>query len=196
METETTVAVGDIVDTVTGATPEKRTGKKIHVTFDLVRMVVFRRTATVVSRKDVAGPRRGSEFESGICPISGPGNSQNPKRNAKAKEVIGPAERISVEHFEKGCVQSLHWHHVPRAGQDVARPGTDRKRKPVAPSTLATWESCLEIGSIPTSVICPSQHQELGAQRISGVTMVKGGWSVSDPGLHSSGEDGGSLGSQ
>jgi hypothetical protein len=70
-----------------------------------------------------------------------------------------------VEHFEK-IVQSLHGTTFREQAKMWLDQVQNRKRKPVAPSTLATWESCLEnwlnpnIGDMPasgitTSLICP-----------------------------------------
>src|SRR5216684_292347 len=97
METGTQLLSGDIVDTVAEATPEKRTGRKSMSRRSGQNGCIQEDGNWYVVRfwKDVAGQGSNRGQRSGY-------------RGA----------------FRKGC-SITSWHHVPRAGQGVARPGKE-----------------------------------------------------------------------
>jgi hypothetical protein len=156
METETQLLSADIVDTVAEATPEKRTGRKSMSRRSGQNGCIQKDGNWYVVRfwKDVAGQEKRQRVRKRICPISGPGKLSASERQRKAKEVIAASGADSVEHFTKGA-QSIHgttFREQVKIWLDTVR---NRKRKRVAPSTLATWESCLvnwlnpNIGDMP-----------------------------------------------
>lgn len=93
-----------------------------------------------------------------ICPISGPGKLSAFERERKAKEIIAASGADSVEHFEK-VVRSMHGVTFREQAGIWLTQMRNRRRKPVAPSTLITWECALEnwiypnIGDMPLGSI-------------------------------------------
>ena len=180
MEAETQLLSGDIVDTVAEATPEKRTGRKSMSRRSGQNGCIQEDGNWYVVRfwKDVAGQEKRQRIRERICPISGPGKLSASERERKAKEVIVASGANSVEHFEK-VVQSLHGTTFREQAKTWLDQVQNRKRKPVAPSTLATWESCLENWLIPNIGDMPLDNIKNLALKNLGVTMVKGGLGAS-----------------
>ena len=93
-----------------------------------------------------------------ICPISGPGKLSASERERKAKEIIAASGADTVEYFNK-VVRSNHGVTFREQAIIWLNQMKHRKRRPVAPSTLATWESCLNnwlnpnIGDMPLDSI-------------------------------------------
>ncbi len=123
--------------------------------------------------KGVAGQEKRRRIRERICPISGPGKLSASERKHKAKEIIEASGADSVEHFEK-VVRSNRGITFRERAEIWLEQMRDRKRKPVAPSTLENWERCLRnwlnpnVGDMPLDAI-----GNLGA------TMVKGGLGAS-----------------
>jgi integrase len=121
-------------------------------------------------------PRK--EAREKICPISGPGKLSDPERQRKAKEIIAASGADTVKHFNK-VVRSNHGVTFREQAIIWLAQMQDRKRKPVAPSTLGIWESALRnwlnpnIGDMPLESIGNLALKNLGA------TMVKGGLGAS-----------------
>jgi integrase len=180
METETQLLSGDIVDTVAEATPEKRTGRKSMSRRSGQNGCIQEDGNWYVVRfwKDVAGQEKRQRVRERICPISGPGKLSASERERKAKEVIAASGADSVEHFEK-VVRSNHGITFREQTEIWLEEMKNRKRKPVAPSTLENWEGCLRnwlnpnIGDMPLDSIGNLVLKNLGA------TMVKGGLGAS-----------------
>jgi integrase len=180
METETQLLSGDIVDTVAEATPEKRTGRKSMSRRSGQNGCIQEDGNWFVVRfwKDVAGQEKRQRVRERICPISGPGKLSASERERKAKEVIAASGADSVEHFEK-VVRSNHGITFREQTEIWLEEMKNRKRKPVAPSTLENWEGCLRnwlnpnIGDMPLDSIGNLVLKNLGA------TMVKGGLGAS-----------------
>ena len=111
--------------------------------------------------KDVAGQEKRQRVREKICPISGPGKLSASERQRKAKEIIAASGADSVEHFEKVVKQNPTTNQCPtfREQARIWLAEMRARSKPVAPSTLATWESCLEkwlypnIGDAPLASI-------------------------------------------
>ena len=128
--------------------------------------------------KDVEGQEKRQYMREKICPISGPGKLSASERERKAKEIIAASGADRVEHFNK-VVKSIHGVTFREQAAVWLTQMKNRKRKPVAPSTLYNWESCLEnwlnpnIGDLPLDAIKNLTLKNLGA------TMVKGGLGAS-----------------
>src|SRR5229473_1626602 len=156
METGTQLLSGDIVDTVAEATPEKRTGRKSMSRRSGQNGCIQEDGNWYVVRfwKDVAGQEKRQRVRERICPISGPGKLSASERERKAKEIIAASGADSVEHFEK-VVKSIHGVTFRQQAEDWLANIKKRKSKPIAPSTLVTWQSALEnwlypnIGDVP-----------------------------------------------
>jgi integrase len=106
--------------------------------------------------------------------IARPGKLSASERQRKAKEIIAASGADTVDYFER----------VVRSNQGVTfreqaaiwlTQMKSRRRKPVAPSTLDTWERCLKnwlnpnIGDMPLGSVGNLALKNLGA------TMVEGG---------------------
>ena len=115
---------------------------------------------------DVPGQEDRKLVRARICPISGPGALSATERLRKRKEIITASGADSVEHFEK--VQARNYGLTFRGQADEwLRYMQTRKRKPVAPSTIETWRSCLNkwlnpyLGDMPLSTVDNDSIREL-----------------------------------
>ena len=128
--------------------------------------------------KDVAGRQKRQRVRERICPASGPGKLSASERKRKAKEIIEASGADSAEYFERVVRSNLGITFREQAEIWLEKM-RNRKRKPVAPSTLANWERCLKnwldpnIGDMPLNSIGNLALKNLGA------TMVKGGLGAS-----------------
>jgi integrase len=93
--------------------------------------------------KDVVGQEKRRRAREKICPVSGPGKLSASERQRKAKEIIAASGADSAEHFNK-VVRAIHGTTFREQAEIWLHQVKNRKRKPVAPSTLATWECALE----------------------------------------------------
>jgi integrase len=92
---------------------------------------------------DVAGQEERQRGYAKICPVSGPGKLSASERERKAKEIIAASGADTVEHFNK-VVRSIHGVTFRQQAKIWLNQVKTRKRKPVAPSTISTWECALE----------------------------------------------------
>ena len=108
--------------------------------------------------RDVAGQEKRQRVHEKICPISGPGKLSGSERERKAKEIIAASGADTVEHFNT-VVRSIHGTTFREQAAVWLNQMRNRRRKPVAPSTLTTWECILEnwiypnIGDMPLDSI-------------------------------------------
>src|SRR5260370_40832601 len=181
MESKKALMLRQVVGTVANATPEKRAriGKSMSRRSGQSGSIQQDGNWYVVRFwKDVAGQERRQRIREKICPISGPGKLTACERERKAKEIIAASGADTVEHFEK-VVQSTHGVTSREQAATWLQQMKNRKRKPVAPSTLDLWESALRnwlnpnIGDTPLESIGNLALKNLGA------TMVKGGLGAS-----------------
>ena len=100
--------------------------------------------------QDVAGQGRRQRVREKICPLSGPGKLSASERQRKAKEIIAASGANSVEHKQSAHSVTFQEQAVTWLNQIK-----NRKRKPLAPSTVENWEGHLEkwinpnIGDMP-----------------------------------------------
>jgi integrase len=175
MEPESQLLSRHVVDTVAIATPEKRTGRKSMSRRSGQNGCIQEDGNWYVVRfwRDVAGQEKRQRVRERICPISGPGKLSVSERKHKAKEIIEASGADTAEQFEK-VVLSNHGITFREQATTWLEQMTNRKRKPVAPSTLENWERCLRnwlnpnIGDMPLDSIGNLALRNLGA------TMVKG----------------------
>jgi integrase len=159
MEPKSQLLPDEVVGKVAQATPEKRTGRKSMSRRSGQNGSVQKDGNWYVVRfwKDV-DPERRQRVREKICPISGPGKLSAAERERKAKEIIVASGADTVEHFEK-VVRSNHGVTFREQAAVWLAQMRNRRRKPVAPSTLATWECALEnwiypnIGNMPLDAI-------------------------------------------
>jgi integrase len=108
--------------------------------------------------KDVAGQEKRQRVWEKICPISGPGKLSVSARERKAKEIVA-ASGVDTEKYFNEVVRQIHgvtFREQAAIWLDQLR---NRKRKPLAPSTLVNWENHLDkwinpnIGDMPLDVV-------------------------------------------
>lgn len=122
--------------------------------------------------KDVEGQEKRQRVREKICPISGPGKLSASERERKAKEIIAASGADSVEHFEK-VVRSIHGVTFREQAVIWLNQMKNRKRNPVAPSTVGNWESHLEkwinpnIGDTPLDAVNNLAMKELVAKMVA-----------------------------
>jgi len=98
--------------------------------------------------KDVMGQEKRVHACERICPINGPGKLNQSERKRRAKEIIAesgadtPECLARAEGVPNGVTfreQAAWW--IENAQQ--------RKRKPVAPGTIESWQGCLDVWILP-----------------------------------------------
>lgn len=127
---------------------------------------------------DIPGQEDRKLVRARICPISGPGSLSTTERLRKRKEIITASGADSVERLEK--VQAVNYGVTFReqAHQWLSYMQT-RKRKPVAPSTIETWASCLNkwlnpyLGDMPLSAVDNDAIRELISRMADGSLSPK-----------------------
>src|ERR1700730_3080933 len=161
MESKKALMLRHVVGTVANATPEKRAriGKSMSRRSGQRGSIQQDGNWYVVRFwKDVTGQEKRQRVREKICPISGPGKLSASERERKAKEIITASGADSVEHFNK-VVRSIHGTTFREQAVIWLNQVKDRKRKPLAPSTVENWESHLEkwinpnIGDIPLDAV-------------------------------------------
>jgi integrase len=156
MESKRQLLSGDVVGTVATATPRKRRrGKSMSRRRGQNGYLERSGNWWVVRfRMDVPGREERVNMRRKICPISGPGSLTESERKRKAKETIAASGADSAENFERAQAINNGTTFRDQAEAWLSHMRT-RKREPVAPSTLKTWESCLEkwlnpnLGNLP-----------------------------------------------
>jgi integrase len=99
-------------------------------------------------RIDVPGREKRAYRSVRICPVSGPGKMTKPERQRRATEIIALSGADTEAHFEAvetitlGCTFRSQ---AKRFIEDAMR----RKRKPVKPATVSTWDYALEKWLLP-----------------------------------------------
>jgi hypothetical protein len=123
---------------------------------------------------DVPGQEKRGHMREKVCPISGPGSLSKSERQRLAREIVVASGADTEEYFNKvvrkkgeGTIfreQAKRWfYHVQ-----------NRRRKPVALSTLDLWKGCLNksinlnIGDLPLSEINNSSLKLLVAKMVEG----------------------------
>lgn len=156
------LSVANAIGTVATATPDKRTGRKSMSRRSGQNGSIQKDGKWYVVRywKDVEGQQKRQRVRAKICPISGPGKVSASERERTAKEIIAASGVDTHEYFDKVVLQSkdacVTFREQAATWLDSMR---NRKRKPVAPSTLATWTYALEkwisvnIGDLPLDSI-------------------------------------------
>jgi integrase len=150
MQSNTPLMSGHMVGTVARATPEKRerrkcmsrrSGQSGHIeksgNWYMVRFWM-----------DVPGQEKRKHMCIRICPVHGLGSLTKAERERKAKKIIAdsgadtPECLAHAEGISNGVTfrdQAAWWiNHVQQ-----------RKRKPIAPATVESWQGCLDVWILP-----------------------------------------------
>jgi len=150
MEQSTPLMPGHLVGTVARATPEKRESRKCMSRRSGQRGHIEKSGNWYVVRfwMDVPAQEKRKHMCVRISPINGPGSLTKPERERKAKEIIAesgadtPECLAHAEGISSGVTfrqQAAWWiNHVQQ-----------RKRKPIAPATVDSWQGCLGVWILP-----------------------------------------------
>jgi integrase len=107
---------------------------------------------------DVSGQDKRRHMRAKICPISGQGSLSKSARERRASEIITASGADTVEHFSQ-VVKQEHSVMFCQQAKWWLKHLRERRRKPIATSTLETWEACIDnwlnpnIGDLPLSEI-------------------------------------------
>lgn len=124
--------------------------------------------------KDVVGQEKRQRVRERICPNSGAGKLSASERKRRAKEIIEASGVNTAEYFER-VVRSNCGITFREQAEIWLERMKRRKRKPVAPSTITTWECCLKNWLNPNIGNMPLDSIKNLALRNLGITMVEGG---------------------
>src|SRR5260370_5325630 len=150
MEPNTPLMSGHMVGTVAIATPEKRERRKWRSRRSGQSGHIDRSGNWYMVRfwMDVTGTEKRKHMCIRICPINGLGSLTKAERERKAKEIIAdsgadtPECLAHAEGISNGVTfreQAAWWiNHVQQ-----------RKRKPIAPATVESWQGCLDVWILP-----------------------------------------------
>jgi integrase len=169
------LSAANAIGTVASATPERRTGRKSMSRRSGQNGCIQEDGKWYVVRfwKDIVGQEKRQRVRERICPISGPGRLSISERKRKAREIIAASGADSAEYFAT-VVQSNQRTTFREQATIWLEQMRNRKRKPVAPSTLANWEGCLEnwlnpnIGDMPLDSIKNLALKNLGIKMLEG----------------------------
>ena len=122
-------------------------------------------------RMDVPGQENRLYLSRPICPVSGPGRLTKPERLRKRKEIIAASGADTEEHFKK--VEAVNYGTTFRKqAEQWLKHVQMRNRKPIAPATATSWESCLDVwlnphlGGMPLSSINNPEVKQLVAKMV------------------------------
>jgi hypothetical protein len=105
-----------------------------------------------------------------ICPVSGPGVLTESERRRKAKRLVAESGADSEETLAKSIASIDGTSFRNQATAWIAR----MKKRSTAPSTIQTWESCIDnwlnpnIGDLPLASIKKTAVQELIDKMVAG----------------------------
>jgi integrase len=103
---------------------------------------------------DVPGQEKRRHMRERVCPISGQGSLSKSTRERRASEIITASGADTVEYFSQVVKQS-HGVTFREQAKWWINHVKERRRKPIAVSTLKTWEGCIHnwlnpnIGDLP-----------------------------------------------
>ena len=108
-----------------------------------------------------------------ICPIAGPGKLSAAERGRKAKEIIA-ASKVDTEEYFNEVVRQAHGITFREQAASWLDKMRNRKRKPAAPSTLATWTYALDkwinanVGDLPLDSVNNAAMKKVVAKMAEG----------------------------
>jgi len=126
---------------------------------------------------DVQGEEKRVHMRAKICPIDGPGALSPSARKRRAHEIITASGADTEEHFNK-VVKGVTHITFEQQAERWLRHMQQRKRKPVAPSTISLWRGVLDnwliprIGKLPLEKVNNATFKQIVA------AMMKGGLSA------------------
>ncbi|MDR3725961.1 MAG: tyrosine-type recombinase/integrase [Terracidiphilus sp.] len=125
---------------------------------------------------DVEGQYTRTHKRAKICPISGRGSLTQSERKRRASEIIAGSGADTEEHFNR-VVKAEACTTFEEHAESWLKQLRERKRKPLAHSTLSLWESCLTNWINPDIGLLPLSHVNNAALKQVVAVMSKGGLS-------------------
>ena len=126
---------------------------------------------------DVEGQEKRVHMRAKICPIDGPEALSTSARKRRAHEIITASGADTEEYFNQVVKRDKQITFEQQA-EKWLRKMQERKRKPVAPSTISLWSGCIDnwlnpqIGELPLEKVNNAVLKQVVA------AMVKGGLSA------------------
>ncbi len=123
---------------------------------------------------DVPGQEKRRHMRERICPLSGPGSLSKSERQRRAREIVAASGADSEGYFQKVVKKKGGGTTFREQAKQWFNHVQNRRRKPVALSTLELWESCLNnwinpnIGDIPLSEINNAVLKPLVGKMVEG----------------------------
>jgi integrase len=109
-------------------------------------------------RIDVLGQEKRTYRSVRICPVSGLGKMTKPERQRRAKEIIALSGADTEAHFD--AVEATAFGGTFRSqAKKFIEDATRRKRKPLKPATVSTWDYALakwllpQLGDLPLAKV-------------------------------------------
>jgi integrase len=159
------------------ATPVKRKGKSMsRRTGQSGHIEKSGRWWVVRWWMDVEGQEKRVHMRAKICPIDGLDTLSPSARKRRAREIIAASGADTEDHFNR-VVKG----HSSIAFEDQAEKWLNqmqqRKRKPVAPSTISLWRGCMDNWLMPLIGKMPLEKVNNAAMKQVVAAMTKGGLS-------------------
>jgi integrase len=123
---------------------------------------------------DVPGQEKRRHMRERICPISGPGSLSKSERQRRAREIVAASGADTEEYFQKVVKKKGGGTTFREQAKRWFNHVQNRRRKPVALSTLELWEGCLNnwinpnIGEVPLSEVYNAVLKSLVAKMVDG----------------------------
>jgi integrase len=164
--------------TVKVATPVKRKGKSMsRRTGQSGHIEKSGKWWVVRWWMDVEGQEKRVHMRAKICPIDGFECLTKSARERRAKEIIAASGADSEEYFNR-VVKGASFITFTEQTEKWFRQMQERKRKPVAPSTLSLWRGCIDNWLIPQIGEIPLEKVNNSALKQTVAAMMKGGLSA------------------
>jgi integrase len=126
---------------------------------------------------DIEGQDKRTHMRAKICPIDGPGSLTKSARERRAKEIIAASGADTEDHFNK-VVKGVTQITFGEQAERWLRQMQERKRKPVAPSTISLWRGCIDNWLMPLIGEMLLEKVNNAALKQVVAAMVKGGLSA------------------
>jgi integrase len=126
---------------------------------------------------DVEGQDKRIHMRAKICPTDGPNRLTKSARERRAREIIAASGADTEEHFNR-VVRGITQITFQEQAERWLRQMQERKRKPVAPSTISLWRGCLDNWLNPQIGKLQLEKVNNAALKQVVAAMMKGGLSA------------------
>ena len=159
------------------ATPVKRKGKSMsRRTGQSGHIEKSGRWWVVRWWMDVEGQEKRVHMRAKICPIDGLETLSASARKRRAREIIAASGADTEDHFNR-VVKGYSSIAFEDQAEKWLNQMQQRKRKPVAPSTISLWRGCIDNWLTPLIGKMPLEKVNNAAMKQVVAAMMKGGLS-------------------